>query len=517
MTNNICTLNQLDLFEKTNLQSSILSYKYDIINPSTEHEKGKLPIHFNFGVSNDEYIDLSNIYFYLKCAIVKKVGNDYLTTDDCGPINNFMHSVIKQAEVSLNKTPLATNTDYPFKAYFENSINFGSDSKNTHLSSEGYFKDTANEFNSTRISSLRSNVKNESNQRNQPEIFNPQSSDSASNSNSGDSSSSSSSVSASNGAPKPNKNDQDLTIDNETELMDESPTPINYAKIIRYVETIDSGINDGYRKRRSLFIGKDGEMFGKLHLDLFSCNKYLPHNIELEVKLKKSDDAFLLLGSKSDEYKVIITEIYFEVKRVQLESAIILAHQSVLEKGNYMRFPFTRVEMKPHLVNSGSKAFSLKDICRSKVCKRLIVGMLKHTSYEGNKLTTPFYFEHFKCSNISITLDGNNIPFQPFEFDFDKDQFLKGYSTLFTGSGNFQNGNDITPYDYKRGYTLLCLDLSRDACPINDHQSLTRNGRIDLTIKFATELLVPINVILYLEYDDEFQIAKYKNIIYEIK
>ena len=84
--------------------------------------------------------------------------------------------------------------------------------------------------------------------------------------------------------------------------------------------------------------------------------------------------------------------------------------------------------------------------------------MLKHTSYEGNKLTTPFYFEHFKCSNISITLDGNNIPFQPFEFDFDKDQFLKGYSTLFTGSGNFQNGNDITPYDYKRGYTLLCLD-----------------------------------------------------------
>ncbi len=497
MSKNICTVNELDLFEKPNIQASILSFKYHSITPAVDYKSGDLPMYFKVGVSNNEYIDLTNIYLYVKCSIVKKsnTSTKLQTSDNVGPINNLLHSLFSQVEVFLNHKSITTTTNYPYKAYFENTLNFGHESKNTHLSSEFYFKDTAYEFNSTKLTrsittKIERNPESAEQTTQATETFN---------------------------ARETVIEDQSSVQEEDVMEQDNNNASILDKKIINYVDAANQSVNEGFKMRRSFFIGKSVEMYGKLHLDIFTTNKYLPNNVELDIKLTKNLDSFLLMGANAAEFKVVISEIAFEVKKVELDSSVILAHKEVLEKGNYMRFPFTRVVVDSHLVNSGSQSVKLEDLCPVQICKRMIISLVKQSGFEGSNNNNPFYFEHFNCQNISLTLDGNNIPYLPFEFDFDKNQFLRGYYTLFTGTGNTMDGNGITTDDYKKGFMMLCLDLSRDGCSIDDHRSLTRRGNLKLKIKFGSPLSESINVIIYYEYDDEFQIAKFNNIIYEQK
>ena len=56
-------------------------------------------------------------------------------------MNNWLHSLFSQVDVYLNVTP-SSNT-YPFRAYVETILSYGAEAKNTQLTSQLWYKDTA--------------------------------------------------------------------------------------------------------------------------------------------------------------------------------------------------------------------------------------------------------------------------------------------------------------------------------------------------------------------------------------
>ena len=116
--------------------------------------------------------------------------------------------------------------------------------------------------------------------------------------------------------------------------------------------------------------------------------------------------------------------------------------------------------------------------------------MVDSEAFAGNLNRNPFNFRNFNISEISVSIEGEHVPYQPFKFDFKISKYLLGYYTLFTGVDwpVFDIGNDITLKDYKNGYMLLALDLSLDSCGGNEDLNLERTGNLRINFRFETPL-----------------------------
>lgn len=102
------------------------------------------PLEFSISGSGEEYIDLSATQLYVRVKILK--DNVVLPdSEKVAPVNLFLHSLFSQVDVSLNERLISSSSNlYPFRAYIETLLNYGSDYKKSFLTSECFYKDTAN-------------------------------------------------------------------------------------------------------------------------------------------------------------------------------------------------------------------------------------------------------------------------------------------------------------------------------------------------------------------------------------
>ena len=136
-----CTKGELDLFAMPPTQLSIEGGQWVGTHPNASLTDDG-PIEFVLSSNNDQYIDLSNVQLYVEAKLKKSDGTDLADTKYPGPVNNFLHSLFEEVEVSLGDTIVtpATHT-YPYRAYLENLISLNSDCKNTQLTTCLWYKD----------------------------------------------------------------------------------------------------------------------------------------------------------------------------------------------------------------------------------------------------------------------------------------------------------------------------------------------------------------------------------------
>ena len=142
---NECMKSELDLFSVPPTQTSIESSYWCQYKPiSALADDG--PIEFVVPGNSDEYLDISHTLLYvrviLKTDAVLGSGRDE-DVANVGPVNNFLHSLFSQVDVSLNRQPVSPpNNAYAYRAYIETLLNYGPAAKNSHLSSVLWFNDT---------------------------------------------------------------------------------------------------------------------------------------------------------------------------------------------------------------------------------------------------------------------------------------------------------------------------------------------------------------------------------------
>ena len=138
---NVCASSELDLFVRPPIQTSILSSRWVEYTPIVNFDKGKTPIQIEVPGTKGEYIDLSNVYFYTRASL-RNDKNELLTSEsEVGPINYIQNTMFKQLDVSLNKKLVTMPNDYAYRAYIEGLMNYGRESKNTHLETSMWMKD----------------------------------------------------------------------------------------------------------------------------------------------------------------------------------------------------------------------------------------------------------------------------------------------------------------------------------------------------------------------------------------
>jgi hypothetical protein len=138
-----CAKSELDLFAVPSTQTSIESGSYVEYHPISSIIGGA-PIEFDVTASGDDYIDFANSYVHVRAKITRDNGDNLEAADTVGPVNNFLHSLFSQVDVSLNGTLITSSTNtYAYRAYIETLLSYGFEAKSSQLTSALFYKDEA--------------------------------------------------------------------------------------------------------------------------------------------------------------------------------------------------------------------------------------------------------------------------------------------------------------------------------------------------------------------------------------
>ena len=188
----------------------------------------------------DEYLDLSKTILVVKGKIVKGNGDDLSgqAQSEVAPVNNFLHTLIKQVDVYLNgKQVTPAMGTYAYRPCIETLLNYDVSAKNSQLSSALYFKDTPGEMEGTGSLPQRKEVK--------------------------------------------------LKLKNDTETQG------------TWIITAGTG-NQGFAKRHEFIKDlKEFVLSGPIFSDVFMGDRLLLNMLDLKVVLNRSPNAFCLMDKNS--------------------------------------------------------------------------------------------------------------------------------------------------------------------------------------------------------------------------
>ena len=274
--------------------------------------------------------------------------------------------------------------------------------------------------------------------------------------------------------------------------------------------------NQGLKTRYS-FIKESAtvELIGPLHVDLFYQDRLLLNGVSIRVRLNRSKNSFSLLsGIDGASYKVTLSHASLFVRKVKLYSDTFLAHAAALEHAPAL-YPMRRIECKALSIPQGNMSFSPDDVFLGQIPKRIILGLVENSAFNGAYNKNPFNFKHFKATQVGVLVNGESVPMKALQLNFDQKQYMTGYMSLFTGTGMLYHdqGNEITRSDYPNGYTLYAFDLSPDLAA-GPHVSSTKQGNLRLSFQFAEGLPSTVNCIIYAEFDAHIEIDANRNVTY---
>ena len=473
-----CDKSEVDLFRVPPTEQSLERGRWIDYAPLSIAENANSAITFLIA-GTDEYIDLSKTILTVTGKITKKDGTSKLDGNDqanVAPVNNFLHSLFRQVDVYLNgKQVTPAMGTYAYRSYIETLLNYDVSAKQSQFSSALYYKDTAGQMDKVgALASLKS--------------FNYQ---------------------------KPG-GQGNVGIDASDKL---------------YVP--ESG-NVGFAKRHQFI--KGGNRFvlsGPIFSDIFMTDRLLLNMMDLKVVLNRSSDAFSLMeigNSPAIEPKVQLTDVVLKVRKVKVDQSVSDGVERMLKQTPAL-YPIRRVECKILTIPANQPNTRQDNIFAGIIPNSFVVGLVHVDASTGEYGKNPYNFQHFGVTSVSLTANGQEIPFKLLTLKYPEDDdgkidpakdteldFDEAYNTLFSGTGKIYSnaGLDITREDYPGGYALYAFDLTPDMCKSADYFNAVQRGSLTLALTFGASHKHAIGMICYGDFENIIRIDAERNAIYDI-
>ena len=470
-----CDKSEIDLFSVPPTQQSLERGRWIDYAPLSSVENTDSPINF-LVTGTDEYIDLSKTILTVTGKIVKDNESvlDGANQANVAPVNYFLHSLFKQVDVYLNgKQVTPAMGTYAYRAYIETLLNYDVSAKESQFSSALYYKDTATKMNETGSlpSSQTINYKN---------------------------------------------------------VSDQNASLKNY---------IPGTGNQGFAKR-SKFIqnSKQFVLSGPIFADIFMSDRLLLNMMDLRVVLNRSNNTFCLMDLSDKDNptvkpKVQLSHVELKIRKVKLDQAVSDGIERMLKQTPAL-YPIRRVECKILTVPSNLPSTRQDNIFSGIIPKTFVVGFVTAKAAGGNYGQNPYNFAHFGVTSLSLTANGEEIPFKQLTLKYpekpngeidtaaDKDvelDFDEAYNTLFSGTGKIYSnaGLDIDRDDYPGGFALYAFDLTPDMCKSSQYFNTVQRGSLSLALTFKSQT-DPLALVCYGDFENVIRIDSERNAIYDI-
>ena len=478
-----CDKSEIDLFSVPPTQLSLEKGRWIDYRPLSSVQNDDAAITFMIS-GTDEYLDLSKTILVVEGTVETGVAGSPVSASQA-PVNNFLHSLFKQVDVYLNgKQVTPAMGTYPYRAYIETLLNYDVSAKKSQLSSALYFKDTPGHMEE--------------------------------------------------GGGLPSTLEKVYTYDNKADGT------VDKAKTRTLNNVMISGTGNQGFAARSKFVagGKKFVLSGPIFSDIFMCDRLLLNMVDLKVVLNRAPNAFCLMDiavtANQINPKVKFEDVVLKIRKVKVDEALSVANEQVLKRTPAL-YPIRRVECKALSIPSNLPHVRKDNIFSGMIPKSFVFGLVDAAAfsgiYGGNKGGSngfkngnPYNFQHFNVSTITLTVNGEEVPFKQLTLDYkggsngkNKD-FVQAYNTLFSGTGKMytNSGLDITREEYDKGYTLYVFDLTPDMCNTSGYFNAIQRGSLSVDITFAEASNVPISMVCYGDFENIITINSERNVMYDI-
>ena len=246
---------------------------------------------------------------------------------------------------------------------------------------------------------------------------------------------------------------------------------------------------------------------------LFQQDRYLPFGINLTLQFDRADDHFVLMNGEADEY-------YLEIERIQLFVDYVTINPEVFKedlnrKSSYV-IPVTRPTVKTFTMSSGISG-QTHTLFTGKLPKRVVLGYVLNSAYQGKKNENPFNFGTFKLNKLFVQKNGESYPARPYQPDFGKKRYQREYMSIFESLGilNENASVPITYDDFGDGFAFFCFDFTGEGKGgLSDESAkhLNDQGVITVETGFEDDLAKAINLVVYAEFESDITIDPKGNV-----
>ena len=463
-----CEKSEVDLFSIPPTQLSLEKGRWIEYRPLSSVENNDSAITFVVA-GTDEYLDLSKTILVVEGKVVPGTGGDLGSGQaSVAPVNNFLHSLFRQVDVYLNgKQVTPAMGTYAYRSYLETLLNYDVSAKQSQLSSAMYYKDTAGKMDEA------------------------------------------------GGLPQ--------TKEVKIKLK-------NYTEEAVYITTSGTG-NQGFAKRHTFIQNsKKFTLSGPIFTDVFMSDRLLINMLDLKVVLNRSYNEFCLMDKNSGTKvnpKVELTDVILKIRKVKVDQAIRDSTEILLKQTPAI-YPVRRVACKALTIPANLPNIRLDNIFSGLVPTSFVFGLVDSNAYTGDYSKNPFNFKHYDISTITLSVNGEEIPFKQLRLKFPNPSdseskkktvdFIQAYNTLFSGTGKmFSNmGLDITRDDYPHGFTLFAFDLTPDMCNTADYFNTVQRGTLSVDLTFEQAASEAISMVCYSDFENIIRIDSERNVIYDI-
>lgn len=414
-----CSVHELDLHRRLPVQTSIVSSEVFKLKPTNTHDQGST-IEFMIRRSN-KYTDLSETLLEVEVDILKSTDQRrVLTTDECAPVNNFLHSLFRDVQILIGDEKVSGNADtYPYRCYLDNLMNRTMTEKATWMYNEMWHQDTPGHFNTR------------------------------------------------------------------------------------------GAANEGFIDRQRRAVTGTIKMTGKLHLDIATQYKLLPAHTDIRIRLVRSSPAFCLMGKPDCLFIPHIKDICLRVRQVVVSEEVALTHEKAVRLSPFA-YPIQRVSVISHVIPATQRNDTYVLSNAGQLPTQVLYALVNNSAFNGEFARNPFAMEHSDLNKFQIVMNDQKIPADPYEPDFQHDDYVREYDGFYRESGMIMDREScgISYTDFASGYTIYPIDLTPDRSNNSCRASVLKNGQFREEVTFRVALPSTTTALNYLVYDNNIYITQ---------
>ena len=157
--------------------------------------------------------------------------------------------------------------------------------------------------------------------------------------------------------------------------------------------------------------------------------------INAVLKFNCHDPTFCLMSqAPNHNYQIHIDKAVLMICHKRIGASVRESHESALLKSP-SKYPVKTSKVKFFTKAQGSADLSEPNLHTGILPRRVVLGLVSSAAFNGNYSTNPLNFAPYNLSSIQLRRNGIALPFERLDMNFETEQILPGYMSLFHGIG----------------------------------------------------------------------------------
>ena len=192
--------------------------------------------------------------------------------------------------------------------------------------------------------------------------------------------------------------------------------------------------------------------YGKVAVDIFTCDRHLLNGVTLRISFRRSIDDFVVISddaAKSYQVKIIEANLY--VGKMTLNDDVVSAIEKTLLTSP-ASYPYLETITKTFLASTGLQSWKQEEVFSREPIRHLAICLNTNESFLGSKQLNLFHFRKFNLEQICIYRNGLPVADSPINTADVKRLYFNTMSDL----AYIDNGHGISLSEYPNHF-FMCL------------------------------------------------------------